>query len=419
MISKNNLTMMMGIFLLVILFQNCGEDSFRARLPSSVERLVSLSDNSRTATSSAGKIYYVSTSGSNSNPGTSTKPFKTIAYAVSRMVAGDTTYVKSGTYSDHIRFGRTGTATAPIKLLNAPGELPIIDCNRVGSNMVLIQNAANITSPMGYITIEGFEIRECLNGIKMYNAHNVVIRRNKIHNNTSQGILGNGKYILVDRNIINHNGKFSNCGNCNLEHGIYATGSNWTITNNLIYDNLSYGIQVAGYKHCPYGGCGDNGKDYYTDASYAGASGWLIANNTIAYNNYRSGIVLWMPLTTKTKIINNIIYENSQKSAGPQGINFSSSGEGHEIKNNVCYGASPGGTACIGSGTGKYTSSGNITTNPNFFSAGAIFSGLPNFKLKTGSPAINRGLTISNVKVDFLNIGRPRGGAHDIGAYEY
>lgn len=72
--------------------------------------------------------YYVSTSGSDSNPGTQAAPFRTIAHAVDKMVAGDTTYVKGGVYREgNIRFGRSGTESAPIKLLNAPGEFPIID----------------------------------------------------------------------------------------------------------------------------------------------------------------------------------------------------------------------------------------------------------------------------------------------------
>ncbi len=44
---------------------------------------------------------------------------------------------------------------------------------------------------------------------------------------------------------------------------------------------------------------------------------------------------------------------------------------------------------------------------------------MPNFKLKAGLPAINKGLTLSTIKFDFLDVAHPRGGAHDIGAYEF
>lgn len=43
--------------------------------------------------------YYVSPSGSNSNPGTSVSPWLTISYGVSRMAGGDTLILKDGTYS--------------------------------------------------------------------------------------------------------------------------------------------------------------------------------------------------------------------------------------------------------------------------------------------------------------------------------
>ena len=109
--------------------------------------------------------YYVAPTGSNSNPGTETQPWQTVAYAVNTMVAGDATYVRGGLYIEGMmQFKTSGRQSAPIKLLNYPG-VPIIDCS-VGLNMVLIQHANGDPVPMGYITIEGFEIRECYCGIK-------------------------------------------------------------------------------------------------------------------------------------------------------------------------------------------------------------------------------------------------------------
>jgi hypothetical protein len=40
------------------------------------------------------------------------------------------------------------------------------------------------------------------------------------------------------------------------------------------------------------------------------------------------------------------------------------------------------------------------------------------FSLRTGSPAIDTGISLSAVKTDFRGVGRPQGGAYDIGAYE-
>jgi hypothetical protein len=54
------------------------------------------------------------------------------------------------------------------------------------------------------------------------------------------------------------------------------------------------------------------------------------------------------------------------------------------------------------------------STDPKFVNPTA-----GNFHLQSNSPAINAGVTITNVTDDFDGISRPQGGAYDIGAYEY
>src|SRR5450759_2963509 len=69
--------------------------------------------------------YYVSTTGSDTNPGTLSQPWKTIQKAVNTVVAGDTIYVRGGQY-DGIKngwsFKNSGTSSQPITLTNSPGE---------------------------------------------------------------------------------------------------------------------------------------------------------------------------------------------------------------------------------------------------------------------------------------------------------
>lgn len=380
-----------------------------------------------------GATYYVATTGSNINSGSSSKPFRTIAYAVNKMVAGDTTYVRGGVYKevDGVWFKRSGTASSRIKLLNAVNEKPVIDFSLTTQTLlkrVMIQNGGGASKSIGWITIEGFEIRNGAVGIHLFNCDDCIFRRNWIHHIEHQGILGNGKNTIIDRSTINRVGVFAACAQgaaqCNLTHGIYGTGPNWKITNNLIYDNLSNGITVAGYPNCPEGYCIPGlSQAYvknYTNDSYGGASGWIIANNTFAYNHYRSAIVLWLPLTTKSKIINNVFYENSQKFSGDaNGVTFfGGAGGGHEIRNNICHATAPGSTICVASaGAGKHTSTGNITANPKFVNAPAAIPSSPNFSLTALSPAINKGLVSSVTTVDFS--GRSRGSAYDIGAHEF
>lgn len=364
--------------------------------------------------------YYVATNGNNSNPGTSSSPWRTVAYAASKMIAGDTTYVRGGTYKEGlVRFGRSGTRSAPIKLLNAPGQFPVIDCiDRSQNHMVLLQNSSGRRLPIGWITIEGFEIRNCLNGIRFWNLHDSEFRRNWIHHNApAQGILGNGTRIVIDRNRINHNGPFTTNPTSAQAHGLYMSGTAITITNSLIYDNLGYGIQM-------------NGSLSYNSAEhpapeFALSSNWVIANNTIAYNVNRSGMVVWGANSRNARIENNIFYQNGVKRASTdcQGIGFLNAGTGNTIRNNLAFASAPGATRFISGGTQgtHYTESGNIvnTLTPQFVNAPATLPSAPNFALNSGSPAINKGLTISTTKTSYTNISRPQQSFYDMGAFEF
>ncbi len=69
--------------------------------------------------------YYVATSGgSDSNNGTSlTTPFKTIQKAAGLMVAGDTCYVRAGTYRETVTPAHSGASGQPITFSNYNGEV--------------------------------------------------------------------------------------------------------------------------------------------------------------------------------------------------------------------------------------------------------------------------------------------------------
>lgn len=360
--------------------------------------------------------YYVATTGNNSNPGTSSQPWRTVAYAASKMFAGDTTYVKGGTYREtYIQFGNSGTQSAPIKLLNAPGQFPIINfIDQASTRQLIIQNRNGYQKGIAWITIEGFEIRNGYVGIKINNGQNLTIRRNWIHHNISQGIAGNGTKLLIDRNKINHIGNWG-CSLCNQSHGIYMNGTAITVTNNLFYDNLGYGVQLNGT-------VGYN-SSVHTGADFALSRNWHIANNTFAYQANRAGIVVWGSQCHNAQIQNNIFYENGVKLASwnAQGIGFTSATcTGISIRNNLAFASGAGATKFLSPG-GNYTQSGNIvnTLNPKFVNAPATLPSSPNFALASGSPAIDEGLSISAAKISYPGTTRPQLSAYDIGAYEY
>ena len=82
----------------------------------------------------AGRTLYVSTTGQDfaSNgysvpPNSIDSPWRTIAMAVRRAVAGDTIVVRGGTYQEAVGWGaRKGTSSAPIHLQNYDGERVLI-----------------------------------------------------------------------------------------------------------------------------------------------------------------------------------------------------------------------------------------------------------------------------------------------------
>ncbi len=371
-----------------------------------------------------GATYYVATNGNNTNSGTSlASPWQTVAHAVTTMNAGDTTYVRGGTYNEGlIQFSKSGTQSAQIKLLNYPGEAPIINgIDPQQLHRIILMHGSGSQNPMGWITIEGFEIRNCWNGIKMHNGHDITIRRNWIHHNLDQGILGNGTRVSIDRNIINHNGQFITNPTSNLEHGIYGNGTAWTISNNLIYDNLVLGIQQNGSASSNYDPAQHPGPEF------ALSHDWVVANNTIAYQHNSAGMVVWGGNCDNTRIENNIFYENGVTASGTNGVTFTSiSGTtGVSIRNNISYASGTGSSNFLGTGATEgvhYTQSGNIVnvSNPAFVNGGNnALPTSPDFHLQSGSPAINSGLTVSEVTFDFDGTSRPQGTAYDIGADEF
>ncbi len=69
---------------------------------------------------------YVSKSGSDANPGTITKPFKTISKASSIAKPGNTIVIGGGTYEETIKPTKSGTAGSPIVYTSKQGEKVII-----------------------------------------------------------------------------------------------------------------------------------------------------------------------------------------------------------------------------------------------------------------------------------------------------
>src|SRR4026209_1660163 len=60
------------------------------------------------ALSATGTVYYVSTTGNDSNPGSSSAPFRTFSKAASMLSAGSTLYILPGTYNEQLKILNSG-----------------------------------------------------------------------------------------------------------------------------------------------------------------------------------------------------------------------------------------------------------------------------------------------------------------------
>lgn len=344
------------------------------------------------ASTAEATTYYVATTGSDSNNGTSIDtPKLTIQACVDLMIAGDTCYVRGGTYTAQgIRFRVSGTSGSPISLLNYPNEAPVLSCTgtTLEANSILLMNGTSYKNPIGWIVVGGFEVTNCRDGIKWYNLNDTILRNNYIHDNINQGMLGVGSLrVTIRQNKMLHNGPHATNPSDFQAHGIYANGTDVVITNNVLVDSTGFGIQIDGTKSYTVGGT-------YASPELAGLGRWIISDNTIAYMKNRGAIVIWGGTNDGLRIENNIFYENNVNNAASeaQGISYISAtgSTGVLIKNNFIYGSGSGATASTsGTAPADVTFTGNVvnTSAPAFVNGGSnSLPASPDFRLTASSP---------------------------------
>src|SRR6266404_1307660 len=347
------------------------------------------------AASTEAADYYVSTSGSDSNPGTSAQPFRTITRAYSYAAAGVTIHVAPGVYYDYtsgwgIHLGKSGTAANPIVLESQVLHGAIID----GQNTSDRNEGFYVDG--SYNIVDGFEIRNApLGGFAIYGNGNQILNNHIHHNGNPASSSTNGRDgvysdpntsgTVYSGNWIDHNGRTGS----NLDHGLYLCGKNEVVFNNVLYANAASGLQVAGYTT---------------------VSNMKVYNNVMAWNG-TSGIILWMSLSG-VDIKNNIIYQNGHYGIG----SYAAKGSGVVLNNNILYGNGSGNFDFTGGGsTYSYSQAANILADP-----GLVNESSTSFDphLAPGSPGIQAGLNLSSVFTsDMTGAARPSSGPWDLGVY--
>jgi hypothetical protein len=84
-----------------------------------------------TVATATAATYYVAPNGSDTKSKSQarniTTPWKTIQHGAKQLGAGDTLYVRTGTYAEMITLATSGTSTARVTVAGYPGERPVID----------------------------------------------------------------------------------------------------------------------------------------------------------------------------------------------------------------------------------------------------------------------------------------------------
>jgi hypothetical protein len=262
---------------------------------------------------------------------------------------------------------------------------------------------------VAYVRVEGFEIRGLYeHAFDTYggSVHDIVIARNHVHqigrhctdtrNGRTGASLGAGaRRVTLDANVWHDIGRQapgeSGCAPTtryyqNHDHAIYvADADDVVITNNVFY-NIRRGWAV---------------HRYFSGGS--GAHGLLIANNTFAGKNpYRPGQIILATTTTGLRIENNIFHHPQVAALYFEDLDFPDG----SVRHNLISGAK------LAVGRPRY-----VRMSENWERTSAGFAGV-DFRLAAGSPALDAGLALAEITHDADGRPRPRGGGHDLGAYE-
>lgn len=391
----------------------------------------------------SGKVYYVASDGNDANPGTNAQPFRTLVRGAGVLQPGDTLLVKPGVYTDSL-VNKIPSGTdwnKPITIKSADPEKRPTLAPPNGAQWVLHFGKYN-GSPVHHIIVDGFILdaqNVLYDGTKITDgAHHIRLANSEVKNSRQMGVLvtlkGSDFNEFVNLDV--HN----NGDDAQLEHGLYISTSNNLVQDCAVYDNAAYGVHLySGYAdYQPNNNRVINNRVY----NQAGKGGIVVAGgsnnqvyNNIVWNNAR-GVDIQGAATTK--VYNNTIYNNSQ-----EGVYVGSNSTATRVVNNIS--SSNNLSGILNNTPGDTLISNNIlyrndlssTNNAdnnilNLAGASAVITGnLVNvdprfvdpanarFRLKSDSPAIDAGLSLSEVREDFSHFPRPSGAPYEIGAYEF
>ncbi len=418
--------------------------------------------------------YYVATNGNDANPGTLDRPFATINTGIGKLSAGDTLYLRGGTYVQTVSVGKSGTASTPITISGYPGETAVIDGQDTlpaGDWGILFGVSGN------YVTVRDLKIQQSQwFGLHLSGHHDQAINV-KVHRCKDMGIYVGGDYSLVENCESYYNARWNEFGQ-NLK-GSWASGisacrhpkyvtlrgnkvwNNWgeglstyeseytTLEDNIVYDSWSTNVYLSDTKYSilrrnlvyctpesPMKGTGGSGVGIMMgDETYNPASSDNIVVNNLVMGCRRN--FYWWQGVQGGGLVNVLIAYNTFVDSSYETdfiIGYGGPHSNTRIENNIIFQEDSLPVAIIASSSGLAFSSnlwsktppssasgtGDVIGDPKLAKTGQTGAGQLTaewFKILSASPAINKAKVLTEVSEDFFKTSR--GSSPDIGAYEY
>ncbi len=380
------------------------------------------------AGSASATCYVSATNGRDTNPGTCSQPFRTIARGVGVLKPGDTLFIRGGVYAEsfnsNIPSGKSWLSPVTIKAY--PNEQVTL---RPGPTT---QGVFMFSGPQQFIvisdlTIDGANVQyDCIkitSSSKRGAAHHICIQNCDVLNANAQGILiSGGSYFNYLHNLKVHNSALNGRWHAmplDHYHGIYIASSCNTVHGCTVYHNAGYGIHcydssgfLVNYNTICGNTCVDNGVASMSGAGIILSSG--IGNqafNNVVYGNAYGISVDYSAISTR--VFNNTVYANRE-----YGIYIGSRSRLAIVQNNISYG-NGWNPDIFDNGSGQTTFMQNLAgVDPGFADPAHL-----DFHLVTGSPAVDHAapvqLSAPLFQFDMDTNPRYSGTSLDIGAYEY
>lgn len=380
--------------------------------------------------------FYVSPTGNNANDCTAAQtistPKLTFASVLPCVAAGDTLYIRAGTWTEQLDLQTAtvaGTSDNYVTIAGYPGETVTLQYT---DSAVDLYGPIKARGTPAYLIFDNL-ILDGVNGTNRSGwqirdgNHHFILRNLEIKNFHYNGVYISADNVTVEDCIIHDQVSVSGAAG-ERWYGLYVhDGNNIVVQRNQVYGNPGGGVHV-----------------------YPGPIADLVIhrndiheNNTLSSSNVEGILVYEESATpiTNVQIYNNLVYLNSTTGSGGTagGIRVSNGPNATKVWNNTIYGnngwgvnvqagSSPPTSTVIQNNivlantSGQIVDAGTSSTIDSNHSTGTITDctvSTSNFALIAGSDCADAGTTLATVTEDYIGTARPQGSAYDIGAREY